>query len=207
MVARVETLIDSYLQTLAGVALGLPRDVLERAADLLYECWRREGTVFVIGNGGSASTATHLACDLAKGTIVPGRRRLRALSLADNVPLVSAWTNDGGFGGLFAEQLEPWISADDALVVLSVHGGAGHADAGPWSQNLLRAAALARQRGARVIGLSGFEGGPLAGLADVAVVVPVEAEPLGTPIVESLHAAICHLLCLALRQRIAEADE
>jgi D-sedoheptulose 7-phosphate isomerase len=173
--------------------------------DILYVCWRRGGVVFAAGNGGSASTATHLACDLAKATIVPGRQRLKTVSLADNIPLNSAWTNDSGFASVFAEQLEPWLTEKDVLVALSVHGGSEEGDAGPWSQNLPRAVALTRQRGARVIGLSGFGGGALARSADVCIVVPIDTEPLGTPLVESWHVAVHHLLCVALRERIEEA--
>ncbi len=205
--ARSEALIDEYLLAIGTVARELPRQEIGRAVDILFDCWRRQGTVYAIGNGGSASTATHLACDLAKATIVPGQQRLKALALVDNVPLVSAWTNDNGFDGLFAEQLEPWLREGDVLIALSVHGGAGRGEAGPWSQNLPPAVALARARGAPVIGLSGFGGGALREAADVCIVVPIQSEPLGTPVVESLHAAVSHLLCLALRKRIEEAGE
>src|SRR3990172_7406600 len=97
MVVQAGTLIDEYLNTMEEVGRHLPRYEIQRSLDLLYDCWRDGGTVFIAGNGGSASTATHLACDLAKATIVPGRRRLKALGLSDNIPLNSAWTNDSGF--------------------------------------------------------------------------------------------------------------
>ena len=125
MVIRTDTIIDEYLGTMEEVTRGLPRRQIQQAVDILYDCWRRRGTVFAIGNGGSASTATHLACDLAKATIVPGRPRLRALALTDNIPLASAWTNDSGFASVFAEQLEPWLREEDVLAALSVHGGSG----------------------------------------------------------------------------------
>ncbi|HEU4758701.1 MAG TPA: SIS domain-containing protein [Dehalococcoidia bacterium] len=204
MVTGTLSLIDEYLGSMEGLLRELPRRPVHEAVDILYDCWRRGGTVFALGNGGSASTATHLACDLAKATIVPGRPRLRALALVDNVPLVSAWTNDSGFASVFAEQLEPWLKAEDVLVALSVHGASGEGEAGFWSQNLPRAVVLARERGARVIGFSGFGGGFLREEADVCIDAPIDSEPLGTPLVESLHVAVHHVLCLALRQRIAE---
>ncbi|MCH7835942.1 MAG: SIS domain-containing protein [Chloroflexi bacterium] len=207
MVVQAGTIIDEYLRTMEEVGHGLPRAQIQRAIDLLYDCWRREGTVFTAGNGGSASTATHLACDLAKATIAPGRRRLKTMALVDNIPLNSAWTNDSGFASVFAEQLDPWLTERDVLVALSVHGGSGEGDAGPWSQNLPRAVALAHQRGAQVIGLSGFQGGILARSADVCIVVPIDSEPLGTPLVESWHVALHHLFCTALRKRIEEVGE
>jgi D-sedoheptulose 7-phosphate isomerase len=202
MVIRAGTVIDEYLGAMEEVGRRLPRDAIQRALDILYDCWRRSGTVFAAGNGGSASTASHLACDLAKATIVPGRRRLKTMALVDNVPLNSAWTNDNGFESTFVEQLDPWLTADDVLIALSVHGGSGQGEAGAWSQNLPRAVSLARERGARVLGLSGFGGGDLARSADVCVTVPIDEEPLGTAIVESWHVAVHHLLCVALRQLI-----
>jgi D-sedoheptulose 7-phosphate isomerase len=156
-----------------------------------------------MGNGGSASTATHLACDLAKYTIVDEKPRFKVIGLTDNIPLVSAWTNDSGFGSIFVEQVRPWLAAGDVLIGISVHGGSGSGQAGPWSQNLAQAMALARERGARTIGLSGFTGGALKEMADVCIVVPIDEEPLGTPLVESWHVAVHHLLCYTLRQRIA----
>src|SRR3989304_6915040 len=97
MVIQAGTGIDEYLRAMEGVGRGLSRAEMRRAVDVLYDCWRRGGVVFAAGNGGSASTATHLACDLAKATMVPGRRRLKTVSLVDNIPLNSAWTNDSGF--------------------------------------------------------------------------------------------------------------
>lgn len=195
--------ITRYLDEMERVTREISRRDLERAINLLFEAWADARTVFVMGNGGSASTASHLACDLAKYTIVDGQPRLRVMGLTDNVPLVSAWTNDSGFGSIFAEQLQPWLRQGDVLIAISVHGGAGSGDAGPWSQNLVQAMALARDRGAKVIGLTGFGGGAVREMADVCILVPIADEPLGTPLVESWHVVLHHLLCFALRQRIA----
>ena len=199
--------IDAYLEALQDLGQALPRQDIYRVVDILFEAWQAGNAVYTMGNGGSASTATHFACDLAKCTIVPGKKRLRARALVDNVPLVSAWTNDSGFGSIFAQQLEPWLQEGDVLIELSVHGGSGDGDAGPWSQNLVQAASLAKERGARVIGFSGFGGGALKEMADVCLTVPVDEEPLGTPLVESYHVALHHLICVALRLRIAEDSD
>jgi D-sedoheptulose 7-phosphate isomerase len=199
--------VDAYFEAAEGIARLLPRRDIESVVDILHEAWQHGRTVFAMGNGGSASTATHLACDLAKCTIAPGRRRLKVMALGDNVPLVSAWTNDSGFGSIFAEQLEPWLEEGDVLIGLSVHGGSGAGDAGPWSQNLVRAVTLARERRAKVVGFSGFDGGALKEMADVCLVIPVAAEPLGTPLVESYHVLLHHLVCTALKLRIAESGD
>lgn len=195
-------LLEDYLEALAAIAHTLPRQAIEDAVSILFQAWREGKTVFTMGNGGSASTATHFACDLAKTASVPGRPRLKATALVDNIPLVSAWTNDSGFGSIFAEQLEPWLSEGDVVISLSVHGGSGEGDAGPWSQNIVRALRLAKERGARVIGFSGFGGGAMKDLADVCIVVPADSEPLGTPLVESCHVVLHHLICTALKERI-----
>jgi len=197
--------IDIFLDELNRVTREVNRLEISRAVDVLFDTWQRRGTVFLMGNGGSASTATHFACDLAKVTIVPGKPRLKVMGLTDNIPLVSAWTNDSGFGSIFAEQMEPWLAAGDTLIGLSVHGGSGAGDAGPWSQNLVRAMALARERGAHTLGLSGFDGGALKEMSEVCVVVPIASEPLGTPIVEAFHVVLHHLLTTALRRRIEAA--
>jgi D-sedoheptulose 7-phosphate isomerase len=199
-----QDVIATYGDAMTHAFRGIAQSDIGRAVDLLFAAWREEAAVFLIGNGGSASTASHFACDLAKLTIVPGRKRFRVMGLTDNAALVSAWTNDDGFGSIFAEQLEPWFRRGDVLVGISVHGGSGTGNAGAWSQNLGRAVKLVRERGGRVLGFSGFGGGMLRETADVCLTVPVDVEPLGTPLVESIHVALHHMICIALKLRIAE---
>ncbi len=203
----LETFVERYFSTMDEINRKLPREKVLRAVDLLHETWQNDGSVFLIGNGGSASTATHFACDLSKFSMVKGKKRLKVLSLVDNIPLVSAWTNDSGFGTVFSEQLEAWLKPGDLVIALSVHGGSGVGNAGPWSQNLARAVDYAQQHGARVLGFSGFGGGYLAERSDVCIVVPVDQEPLGTPIVEAYHVVLHHLICTLLHLKIkAESD-
>ncbi len=194
--------IEQYFAELERVARAISREDVDRAIEVLFEAWRRGSTVFIMGNGGSASTATHFVCDLAKVTIVERMPRFKVVGLGDNVPLISAWTNDNGFGTIFVEQLRPWLEEGDVLIGLSVHGGSGNGEAGPWSQNLVQAMKLAKERKAKIIGFSGFGGGAMKEMADACVVVPINAEPLGTPLVEAFHVVLHHLVCTALRQRI-----
>lgn len=194
--------IERYFTEVERVARAISREDVDRVIEVLFEAWQRGGTVFIMGNGGSASTATHFVCDLAKVTIVDGLSRFKVVSLTDNIPLVSAWANDNGFGTIFVEQLRPWLKEGDVLVGLSVHGGSGQGEAGPWSQNLVRAMKLARERKAKIVGLSGFDGGAMKEMADACIVVPIDAEPLGTPLVEAFHVVLHHLVCTALRQKI-----
>jgi D-sedoheptulose 7-phosphate isomerase len=189
-----------YQQTLAALDLR----ALDGILDCLMDAWRRQRTVFVMGNGGSASTASHFAADLAKYTIRDGKPRFRVIGLTDNVALVSAWTNDGGFSSVFVEQMSAWLEAGDVLVGFSVHGGSGSGGAGPWSQNMVRAMQAAKDAGGVVIGFSGFDGGAMAEMADHVVIVPVPVDELGTPIVESTHVFLHHLVVHTLRERIKD---
>ncbi len=199
--------IDQYFAEMERIIGFLKMEDIDRAVELLFQAWQDDKSVFIMGNGGSASTATHFVCDLAKVTVVDGKKRFKVVGLTDNIPLVSAWTNDSGFGSIFAEQLEPWLGEGDVLIGLSVHGGSGEGDAGPWSQNLVKAMRLAKERDAKIIGFSGFGGGALKEMADVCIVVPIDTEPLGTPLVESFHVALHHLVCTAVVRRIERTHE
>ena len=196
-----QTHIDQYLGQMSTVLKQLPREDIDAAIELLFDTWKSGGTIFIAGNGGSSSTASHFACDLAKWTISAGKPRFKVLALTDNIPLFSALMNDEGSASVYAQQLEPFVASGDVLILISVHGGSGAGNAGSWSQNLLRALQVARDKGARVLGLSGFDGGALGEMADVCITVPVDS----TPQVESFHLALEHLLCDCLRQKIADA--
>ncbi len=197
--------IDEYFSKTSSLIGKISRDKIEKVVETLYNAWEKDAQVFIMGNGGSASTASHFACDLAKGTIVKDKKRLKVASLVDNVPLVSSWTNDSGFGSIFAEQLRPWLKEDDVLIGVSVHGGSGKGETGPWSQNLVKAMDLAKERKAKIIAFSGFDGGAMKEMADICITIPINSEPLGTPLVESFHVLLHHLVGSALKQKIANS--
>lgn len=183
---------------------------LDKIITLLFEAWQKEATVFVMGNGGSASTASHFAADLTKypvgSTYEKEMKRFKAICLNDNVPAVSAWTNDVGFETIFSEQLKPWLKKNDLLVAFSVHGGSGSPMKGKkWSQNIPMALELAKQRGAKIIGFSGDTGGVLKKMADACVVVPTINEDTITPQVEGFHVVLDHLVIHRLKQLIQSA--
>lgn len=203
----MEEFIKNYFSELERIIKEIEKERIGEIADILFEAWKNEKTVFTMGCGGSASTASHFACDLAKSTILPGKKRFKVISLVDNIPLLSAWANDSGWGSVFKEQLEHWLQIGDVIVGFSVHGGSGEGEAGPWSQNLVQAIKFAKEKGAKTIGFSGFGGGAMKELTDVCMVVPINTEPLGTPLVESLHPTLHHLVCSALRKKIEEYIE
>lgn len=193
--------IQNYLSEMHKIIDCISTEDIDKVVMLLFDAWKRGSKVFTCGNGGSASTATHFACDLSKTTNVDGKSRFKAYCLNDNIPLISAITNDEGFENLFYEQLRNFFQEGDVLICISVHGGVGKDKAGLWSQNLLKAMKYAKDKGGKTIGLSGFDGGPMKEIADACIVVPVNS----TPHVESFHTALEHLICSCLRQKIEES--
>ena len=195
---QTREMIDVYLKETQTIAANTSRDSLQKIVDLLFSAWKNERWVFICGNGGSSSTATHFACDLAKSTIVPDKKRFKVVCLNDNIPLLTAITNDNGFDNLYSEQVQNLFGTGDILICLSVHGGTGKDKAGLWSQNLVKAMLLAKEKGGKTIGFSGFDGGLFKDIADACIVVPADS----TPHVESFHAMYEHLICKCLRARI-----
>lgn len=155
--------LNQYLVELEEAVRLLKRDTLWQATQVLFEAWRREAQIFILGNGGSAATASHMANDLNKLTITPGKPRFKAIALTDNIPLMTAWGNDNSYEDIFAEQLINFIRPDDVVVAISASGN---------SPNVLRAVQVARQHGALTIGLTGDTGGKLKGLVDYCVLTP-----------------------------------
>lgn len=178
--------IHSYWHSLIDVLQVMSTAPVVKVADELHACYQRGGTVFVLGNGGSAATASHLACDLAKGTRANGAPTFRVLSLTDNVPLLTAWSNDADYGCALAEQLAAFIQPRDLVLAISASGN---------SPNVLQAMQTARSAGATTIGLTGATGGRLAGLVDVALRVPSDSIEQ----VEDAHVIVAHSVCVALR--------
>jgi D-sedoheptulose 7-phosphate isomerase len=144
----------------------------------------------VIGNGGSAATASHMMNDLMKCTLVPGQPRFRAIALTDNVPTMTAFANDIAYDEIFTEQLRSLLRPGDVVIALS---GSGN------SPNIVRAIAYAQEAGATTIGLCGDGGGKLATLANLAVCIP--AGRIGQQ--EDGHLILNHTIALALHERIA----
>lgn len=191
---RLRDDIVAYWHELAGVLSTMPAGPLAQAADILLDCRERGGTVFVLGNGGSAATASHFACDLAKGTRTEGIAPFRVMPLTDNMPLVTAWANDTSYDRVFAEQLAALVRPGDVVVAISASGN---------SPNVLAAVELARLSGAITIALTGRTGGRLRPLAHVTIRVP--ADPIEQ--VEDVHMMMAHSLCVAIRERLRTARQ
>ena len=115
-------MLRDYWDEVADVAAMVDLGCLERVAVMLLNCQARGRVVFVVGNGGSAATASHFACDLSKGTRRDGPPTFQVVSLTDNVPLLTAWANDSGYERVFSEQLTALARPGDLLVAISASG-------------------------------------------------------------------------------------
>jgi len=187
----MENYILSYLEELKALLGQLPVSSIEEViSTLLYARFNRK-QVIIMGNGGSAATASHFACDLGKGTLMPGLPRLRVIALTDNVPLFSALANDFGYDHVFSEQLRSLVQPGDLAIGIS---GSGN------SPNVLNAIQAARELGAITIGFVGFDGGRLKGMVDLCLHVPSH----NMEQVEDVHLILEHLLSTSLRQVMDE---
>ena len=183
--------ITSYLEELKAVLDRFPVEDIERVVDVLLDARRTAATVFILGNGGSAATASHFACDLGKSAISPGVPRFRVVALTDNVPLLTAWGNDTDYVNVFSEQLRNLVRPGDVVIAIS---GSGN------SPNVLKAVEVGRQAGATTIGLTGFEGGKLKDLVDICIVVP--ANHMGQA--EDGHMILDHLITDCIKEASSE---
>lgn len=159
-----------------------------RVADAVVEAQEAGRQVFIMGNGGSAATASHIATDLSKTAEVAGRAPVKCLSLADNTAFITAVGNDLSFDDIFSRQLENLLNPKDVVILVS---GSGN------SKNLLKAAKLANARGALTVGLLGFDGGKLKALVNIPLLV--SSDQYGA--IEDLHMGIGHVLAFYLKQR------
>ncbi len=187
--------LSAYLAELKTVLDKLPLDQISKAADILFACYQADRTVFTFGNGGSGALASHLVTDLAKGTHFPGPkelatvRRIKAIAMTDNMPMVTAWANDTHYEDVFMRQIENFLQPGDVALAIS---GSGN------SPNVLRALDLARRVGATTIGLTGCGGGKMMVLLDCPIVVPSNHMQQ----VEDAHLILAHLIFLDLKARI-----
>lgn len=182
----------TYITESRAALADLDLPAVDRAVELLRELRTRNGTVFTVGNGGSASTASHFAADYLKNTISPAAPRPRAIALADSVASITAHANDLSFEHIFSEPLAAFGRSGDILVAISASGN---------SPNIVRAVDMAHALGMRVIGLSGFAGGLLRERADIGIHIPVNSYE----IVEDLHLTVCHLMVVAFRAPVPVA--
>lgn len=185
--------IRSYIVRLQNTLDLLSLTAISEAVSILYEARLAHRQVFIMGNGGSASTATHFVCDLAKNIQREGWPDFRVLGLSDNMALMTAYANDEGYENVFARQLASFVQSGDVVIGISTSGK---------SANVLEAIELANERGATTIGFTGFDGGNLARLVDTNIHVPSNCVEQ----VEDIHLMLGHLICTVLQERTGQAE-
>jgi D-sedoheptulose 7-phosphate isomerase len=189
-------LIESqeYLSQLRIVIERLDTAVVDQLAEAIWRGYQKSRTLFIFGNGGSAALASHFACDLGKGTIRADRRRLRAICVSDNVPMLTAWANDLSYQEIFAEQLRNLIEPGDMAFAISASGN---------SMNVIRGLEVARDTGAKTMVLTGYDGGRVKSIADICLVVPSD----NMQHIEDAHLCAAHAIFTSVLHRMRQADE
>lgn len=192
--ADINSYMLDYVSSFSEAILQVDHDKLRVAADMLIAAYRGRSAVFVCGNGGSASISDHFGCDHLKGVRSNTDMLPRVVSLACNLPLISAIANDLSYAEVFSYQLQSLAVPGDVLVTVSSSGN---------SENVVRAIEWARNNSVKTISFTGFSGGRTGTLADINLHVP--AENYG--VVEDAHQMLMHILAQYIRRSGLTADE
>ena len=180
--------VTNYITLLQRTMDQLPKDKIVKVIDLLYSARFSGRQIFIMGNGGSASTASHFVCDLAKNTRKDGWPHYKVIGLSDNMAIFSAYANDEGYENVFTQQLANLVMPDDIVIAISTSGN---------SKNVLNAVGFAKSQNAFTIGFTGFDGGILASLVDINLHVNSNI----IEHVEDLHLVLEHMIVKSLKDR------
>jgi D-sedoheptulose 7-phosphate isomerase len=178
-----------YIGEVKGILTRMEKDLPPKMREIvaaLVKARNGRKRIYTLGNGGSASTASHMASDLNKGASRHDAPRFRAVALTDSIPSMLAWGNDSSYEDIFVEQLKNHLEKGDVVIAIS---GSGN------SENVLKAVEYANKEGAVTIGLTGFDGGKLAGIAKISYIVPGNCMQQ----IEDAHLLIEHMLSMMLR--------
>jgi len=181
---KIQEYLEQQIQSIG--ALKESSTVFKEILNILKNARDEKNQVFVMGNGGSASTASHFVADLLKTSITNESSRFKAMSLSDNIPVLLAWSNDELYENIFSNQLENFLQKNDVVIGIS---GSGN------SKNVLNAIQLANEKQAITIGLSGKGGGKLSELAKINLTI--QSDDMLT--IETMHLLVCHLIITIIR--------
>lgn len=181
--------INNYLEKVKTTIDNLDRDEIETFINLLTKARDDDNTVFIMGNGGSASTASHFLCDFAKGASYEKNKRFKVTCLNDNIAIMMAYANDVSYENIFVEQLKNQIQEGDLVIGIS---GSGN------SQNILKAIELANKSGGTTLGITGFSGGKLRQIAQNSVNTNLDDMRIS----EDIHMVLIHLASQVICDKI-----
>ena len=192
---EMDRFVSEYFEELKEIFERIDKKDIEDITDAIYNAYINNRTIFILGNGGSASTASHFACDLGKGTLSrvydSNERRFRVVSLTDNVSTITAYANDLSFDDIFIQQLRNLVHKGDVVIAIT---GSGN------SKNVIKAVKYAREQGAITIGMLGFDGGKVKKFLDKHVIIP--SDHYGR--IEDVHLILEHAITDYLRTKIRE---
>ncbi len=180
--------IQNYITSLQQTMDQLPQSLISDVINVLQRARMQGSQVFIMGNGGSASTASHFVCDLAKNTRCEGLPHFRAIGLADNMEIFSAYANDEGYENVFSQQLINLVKPGDIVIAISASGN---------SKNVLNAVDEARKYGATTIGFTGFSGGHLGQMVDI----HIHVNSTIIEHVEDIHLMLEHMIVRTIKDQ------
>lgn len=181
--------IQNYLSTLQFTMSQLPLQGIIEVIEVLQQARKRGSQVFIMGNGGSASTASHFVCDLAKNTRRPGSPDFRVIGLSDNMAMLSAYANDEGYENVFSQQLMSLIRPGDVVIAISASGN---------SQNVINAMQEAQKHNATLIGFTGFDGGRLGQMVNI----HLHVDSTLIEHVEDVHLILQHIIVKSIKEQL-----
>ncbi len=184
--------IDNYFDLLKQSVDGLDRNAIISFVDLLLKARKNGNNIYIMGNGGSASTASHFTCDFNKGLSYKKDIRFKMICLNDNIATMLAYSNDLGYENVFVEQLKNFLKKDDVVIGIS---GSGN------SENVLKAIEYANSVNAKTVGITGFDGGKLKNIVDISIHTNIN----NMQVAEDVHMTICHML-YSIMSPILEAE-
>lgn len=191
--SALKNLSKQYFADLTAALNAIPEEDIVAAGEMIEAAFRGRRRIFIAGNGGSAATASHMACDFAKTTLGKNHegiaQRMKAIALSDNVPQISAWGNDVSYDVIFSEQLRTLAEEGDLVIVITCSGN---------SPNIVEVLKAARELGCPTLGLLGFSGGKCLPMCDRAIVV--RSQDYG--VIEDAHSILNHLLTQYMKAHV-----
>ena len=182
---NIQAFVHQYLTDLTRLLDSFESRQFERIIEMILDAYEKENCIFIMGNGGSGSTASHFACDINKGCCMDLEKKFKVICLNDNIPTMLALANDVSYSAIFEEQLKNFFHKGDLVIGIS---GSGN------SENVLAAIRYAAKNNGRTIGLSGYSGGNLAKLVDVSFIAPADDMQK----VEDVHMIVVHMIMQAV---------
>lgn len=184
--------LQQYIATEIEIMKKLDVEAINEAMNLIWETFEKEGNIYIFGNGGSASTASHFQNDFNKGISEYTEKKFRFNCLSDNISTLTAIANDISYEDVYSEQLKGRLKDNDIVIAIS---GSGN------SKNIIRAVEYAKTQNICIIGITGYNGGVLKQLADISLHVPID----DMQITEDIHMMFDHMMMSVFYKKVKEA--